>query len=268
MKLLPLAAVALLVCSLAGALACGSASSATGLAPITSIVIPAATVTAGKGCGRGTTQVFRYAVVLLTKDDGVALAGATYDCFADALFTQLPPSFSGHYDYVLKVFVYNAASYEAQAADVVAAAAGPDLGRLERLQATWTVDCAASQLADTQVVASCKPVEVAGVGTGAITLPTLSFPEEEDGGTGQIPCGEYTDVAALLRGVTGPAIGPYAASCPNDLVIRDAPAPAHQTIDVELRTGATGATVVARAVCHAETSPGLSVTATCDPVKR
>jgi len=91
--------LALVGLAVAFVVACSGSGSTAGIPPITGIVVRAETLTAGRGCGTGPTQLFKYAAVVYgstggdPNDEGTYRAPVTagvYDCFADGTFVELP----------------------------------------------------------------------------------------------------------------------------------------------------------------------------------
>ena len=96
---------------------CATGAASTGYTPITGIQILAAAITVGRGCGTGADQVFKYAaVVSVAAADGGQLASApplasgVFDCFADAIFSNLTTDASTQ-PYFVSIFAFNAASF-------------------------------------------------------------------------------------------------------------------------------------------------------------
>jgi hypothetical protein len=164
-----------LLASGAAELACGSSDATAILVPITGVTVRAESITTGLGCGRASTQIFKYAVVVLGPNPmalgtfDTPLAGNVYDCFSDGLFVNLPAT-AGSTDYRLNVYAYNAQAYEAATdAKIRAALAGANLTTLAGTSPTFTTTCNATEIPDVQSLAVCQPL-VAGM-TGAPTPP-------------------------------------------------------------------------------------------------
>jgi hypothetical protein len=153
--------------------------------PVTGVVVRAETVTTGRGCGTGATQVFKYAVVVFGFTAGDPDAGASYsapitanvfDCFTDGAFFNLAPT-NGSATYRLEVYIYNEATYDAasnpaggnkidQAASVL------DTNALRTTTPTWTTECRVSQLQNVEAPALCDPVTAGLGGVGVTEAPT------------------------------------------------------------------------------------------------
>ena len=84
--------IAVHVAALAG---CSSSEGGVTLPPVTGIVVPAESITRSRGCGAEPGRVFKYAAVVNAAGaadggaSGRGLARGVYDCFVDAIFTEL-----------------------------------------------------------------------------------------------------------------------------------------------------------------------------------
>lgn len=170
-----------------------SGSSSTSVQPTTGILIRAETLTTGRGCGTGPTQLFRYAVVVfgytedppnLPVEDRASyrreVTSNVFDCFTDGAFIELPPSAqSGNSSFRLEVYAYSEPVYTAFKSQIESA--NTDTSVLKKTSPTWTTECTASQQRDVQTLALCDPLGagLTGVGGNAgttqITLGTTSF---------------------------------------------------------------------------------------------
>ena len=273
-------ALALLASGAAGAagLACGSSSATAILVPITGVTVRAESITTGLGCGRGSSQIFKYAVVVYGPNPmalgtfDTPLASNVYDCFSDGLFANLPAT-AGSTDYALSVYAYNAQAYEAATdAKIRAALAGASSTTLAATSPTFTTTCSATEIPDVQALAVCQPL-VAGAGGvgGPVTPATVNLGAASfatgDGGTAtcdihyatvryrakpsQGTAGAVTDVACGQVPSTGIAISPVVA-------------PATYGIEVALLR--TDGSVFGQTTCSADTSPGLISSAVCRPI--
>ena len=263
-RLLPLASLPLL-------LGCGSTSASDALTPITGIAVRAETLTAGRGCGRAPTQIFKYAVAVFGRNPAdtskldLLVASGVYDCFTDAQFVNVPSS-AGSFDYALQVFAYNEAAFgKAGEANVKAAAQNPTT--LPQTNPTLTTTCTAQELDQVQSLAVCQ-APVAGTGgvglpsqPASIDLPVASFTTAA-GGT--VVCdASYTTVRyrADANGTPGTATD---VRCNATVSISPAVAPASYAIQVALLR--VDGTVVGETTCGADTSAGLKSVATCPPI--
>jgi hypothetical protein len=261
--------------------ACSGTGTSDTLSPITGVTIRAESLTVGRGCGRGTTQIFKYAVVLLGRNPSSAgtfdafVAGNVYDCFSDAQFVSLPPS-ANSFEYEVQVYAYNEAAYQAAGGDAAVKAAAQNPTALPRTNPTLTTTCTAQQIQDVQSLAVCKPFAAGtgGVGTPAqpatVVLSAGTFPR---GDSGTAICN--TDyVTVRYRSGPGDSRGESTETpCshvtaggvePITIAISPAAAPASYTIEIALLR--SDGTVFGQTTCGAETSPGITSSAVCKPI--
>ena len=262
--MLPLAFVPVL-------LGCGSTSASDALTPITGITVRAETLTAGRGCGRAPTQVFKYAVAVFGRNPGDTakldawVAGGVYDCFTDAQFVNVPSS-AGSFDYALQIFAYNEAAFgKAGEATVKAAAQNPTT--LPQTNPTLTTRCTAQEFDQVQSLAVCQELTA---GTGGVGLPSqpasidLSVASFTTAMGGAVVCdASYTMVRyrADANGTPGTTTD---VRCNATVSISPAAAPASYSIEVALLRA--DGTVVGQTTCGADTSPGLTSSAICQPI--
>ncbi len=301
---MPRAFVVFFVAFLAAAsslLACSGSGGGSRIPPQTGIVIRAESLTAGRGCGRDVSQVFKYAAIVFGFGGGdpgspaaytVPVTGNVFDCFADATFLDLPEQ-NGSVTYRLEVFAYNA---EAFARSSVSASPA-DAALLRESAPTWTTQCQASQRRDVQAVAACKPLGIGLSGLGqpadgaSVVLATGEFAledggvltcdqtdggvstdagEDADGGDADASAdasrppatGQYRVVRVVYSG--GNASGSEDVRCPLPFRLDGAVVPASYTLDVTLLADDV---VLGKAACEAETSPGTESSAKCGPVR-
>ena len=281
--------------------ACGSTSTETLFPPITGVTVQAESLTTGRGCGTGSTQIFKYAVVV--KALGEFAASNLYDCFTDGTFVDLPDIGIAQYD--LQVVAYNRAAFDAAGSGAIAtlinrmntnraliladagganerAAIAADLVLLSSTNPTYSTSCTASQLQLVQSLAACKPLQLGGAGaiglggktpgTTSVVLPLAQF--AKTGAPAGVTCDDqYVTVRTTVRVGTGPASEPTDTRCSglgdagltsSTLTISPAQAPASYAFTATLLR-ADGTTLGAT-TCAAETSPGLTTTATCQPL--
>jgi hypothetical protein len=212
-----LAAAILLAC-VTIFVACSGSGSSTGIPPITGIVIRAETLTTGRGCGRGPTQLFKYAAIVYGYTDGPAdvkgsyrtpVTAGIYDCFADGTFVELPET-GGSFTFRLEVFAYSEPAYLAARSTIEGAGTNGDA--LRTTDPTWTTACTATQLRDVQALAVCDPL-VSGIAPSSVILRTGTFPRATgdsavcirsikadagttDGGAGEAGADGSTDASA------------------------------------------------------------------------
>lgn len=144
---------ALAACALA---ACtGTSTTPVSTTTQTSIVVRGDALIAGRGCGTGEAQVFKYTVSLIPPSDSTQPpVGAAFDCFADATFAQLAASASGKLPFTLKVHAFRASDWAKAEGPIRASAAIADTATLDGL-ATWKTTCEATQQPSVTVLALC-----------------------------------------------------------------------------------------------------------------
>ena len=250
-----------------GALACSGSTTSTTTAVEPAIVLRGTDLTSGLGCGTGPTQVFKYATVL--SQFGTPLAGGVYDCFADAAFVKPPVALDS--EVTVEVFLFTEAAFRA-AGDAVTTAR-TNKAQLAASNPTWTSSCTAVYRPDVLTFASCARAATSAQ-TASIVVDLASFARE--GGT--VSCGVGYAAARASWRVTSSAVATTgsipAQACdaagvdggaPGRLELAPAEAPATYELELEL-LGATGL-VTGRTTCRASTSPGLTSTAVCEPVR-
>jgi hypothetical protein len=271
-------------------LACGSSGGSDTLPPLTGVVVRAESLTTGRGCGRGTTQIFKYAAVVLglnpddrsreLPDAGDAgdtneprrdqfLAGNVYDCFTDGLFVDLPPS-AGSVRYEVRIYAYNEAAYLAAGEQQIRSAAGNRFP-FPGTNPTFSTTCDAQQTDLVQSLAFCQPLAVGLTGVdpkatqapSEVELSLAAFPGP-DGGI--LTCdGQYTRVRSRFA-TDGTFNQPSEVACNSSkLTIAPAAAPASYLIEVALLQA--NGTVAGQTTCRAETSPGTKSVANCKPIQ-
>jgi len=253
---------------------CGSTSASDTLSPITGITVRAETLTAGRGCGRAPTQIFKYAVAVFGRNPNdlakldTWVAGGVYDCFTDAQFVNVPSS-GGSFDYSLQVFAYNEAAYRAAGdAEVKAAALNPS--NLPRTNPTLTTTCTAQELDQVQSLAACQPLVIGAGGAGAAGTPAqpasvvLSAASFATAAGGTVLCDSSYTMVRYRADANGTPGTTTDTRCNTTITISPAVAPASYAIQVALLR--SDGTVVGETTCGAETSPGLTSSATCQPI--
>lgn len=176
-SLLFAASVAALACALAG---CPTTGTTVPYTPITGIEVLASDITAGHGCGTADDQVYKYAVVVSYQDSGTPVAAGVFDCFADAIFSNLSADGAGSFAFDVAVYAYNAATFPPELAPCtpqqmqastcatndpsvvvpLATMGDPDAGVAP---ANWTTTCTATQPFGATQVAACCPLAPRGV---------------------------------------------------------------------------------------------------------
>lgn len=271
---------------LAVAAACSGTGTTDTQSPITGVTVRADSLTVGRGCGRGTTQIFKYAVVVLglttpatptapAKVD-TFIAGGIYDCFSDAQFVSLPPS-AQSFQYDVNVYAYNEAAFNDASTTTGISPTAQGWTTLPQTNPTFTTKCLTEQIPGVQSLASCKPVApgVAGlemtVADATVELSAASFDRV---GGGKATCNvDYTTVA--YRSGTDPnnlgAITTAPCSRTTDggvepLTIKVSPAVAPAKYTIEVGLVRSDMTALGQTTCGAETKPGQTSAATCAPI--
>ncbi|HEX7663293.1 MAG TPA: hypothetical protein VF407_02215, partial [Polyangiaceae bacterium] len=217
------------------------------------IKVRAADLTTDLGCGTGNGQVYKYAAVLADP-----AAAAVYDCYADAAFINLPLTGDGGGIYDVTVFLYDKATYDANAGAIQnavgnAATAGAVLATIP---SSFTTTCTATQTLNIQTVAQCAPRSAGG--PGVLRITTGTFPAS-DGGT----LGCTSDYVTVFVGDPASDAGTISQACPNDVVLGPFPALTQQSAKITLLNGFT---TVGTTTCRGNIAPSSGTTATCDPV--
>jgi len=240
-----------------GGAACSSTTTTTGVVPVTGITIPASVLTSGLGCGTGAGQVYKYAAAL---DDPTL--GAVYDCFADAAFVNLVDTVDGGTFYTVHVFLYDKASYDANASQINAAVGASNaVSVLSQIPSTFVTSCTSTETLNIQTVAQCNPVVVGG--PGSLQILTDSFPLS-DGGA--ITCNAgFTAVVsgALDGGILLDAGDAATAQCPSPLTLGPYPALSQASAPITLLNGALE---IGTTTCRATVTPNGATAAACDPL--
>lgn len=288
-----LARLALVLAVGAGPVACGSSGTTETLPPITGIVVRAETLTTGYGCGPSATQVFKYLVVVFAANPADAgpdagtvqdepLAASVYDCFADGQFVDLP-TVGGNARYALQVYIYNAAAYAAAAErsvdlkGIAARHAKAEIADLPKTNPTFTTTCEALQLQDVQSLAVCQPLSTGASAIAqqpsapaTIKLDTSFF---DKAAGGKVTCDDQYTSVRFRYGTGGAFSEPAEERCRQltnqglqPFVITVSPAAAPASYVFELALLRSDGTLVGTTTCGAETSPGLTSTASCTPI--
>lgn len=253
--------------------ACSGTGATDTLSPITGITVRAETLTTGRGCGRGPTQIFRYAVAVLGRDpNNLAsftsfIAGNVYDCFSDAQFTNVPAS-GGSFDYRLQVVAYTEAAYLA-AGDARIRAAAVNPADLAPTNPTFSTTCTAQEVAEVQALAACDPLSP---GAGAL-LGTPSQPAAVAVSTAtfktaaglDIACGASYATVRYRTDVNGTPGATAEVPCTAPITVSPAVAPASYVVQIALLRA--DGSVVGQTSCSALTNPGVTSSATCQPVQ-
>lgn len=241
-----------------GVMACGSTTTTTGVY-LEGITIPATALTTGLGCGTGGGEVYKYAAVIVDPP-----TGAVYDCYASAAFQNLPTQADGGDNYTIDVFLYDQATYNANAAQINAAVGAPNgAATLAKIQSTYQTICTGTQTLNLQNVALCNSVSIA---PGSLQITTDSFPLADGGslacgnGYNVVYDGAYDGGSAFV-----PEAGTVSAFCPNPITIGPFPANTQVSTPITLFQGAArvGSTTCQGTVLSSNTTSP----ATCDPLE-
>lgn len=278
-----------------GGAACGSTGGGEAIQPITGVTVRAETLTAGRGCGTAPTQLFKYTVVVFAR--GEYVAGNVYDCFTDGTFVELPNI--GTALYTMEVLTFSRAAYVAAGGEALGAllarlnanhaalatdaggapqreAIDADLARLRSSNPTYSTTCSAEQLGLVQTLAICKPLQLGAGGVGgkappaSVVLSLAKFPRSD--GSVATCDDQYVAVRSKFRvgAVDGPSTDTRCSALgekglqPVSITVSPAEAPASYVFTATLLR-ADGATV-GTTTCRAETSPGLTSAAVCQPL--
>jgi len=171
-RILFLALTLLSVCAGSAWLAGCPATGLVGIAPITAVDVPIATLLldSNLGCGLGPNEVYKYAVVVAYQDPAEKLSfeqcpssafyGGVFDCYASATFGNLPPldaggllndagtalTDGGSVEIWAWVAFYNYDTFNSLSKSKIerAATTGADKG-ICAIGATWTTTCVATE---------------------------------------------------------------------------------------------------------------------------
>jgi hypothetical protein len=146
------------------ALGCSTGTTTVTLTPITGIVVPASDLTSGRGCGSRDGELLKYAALVQAVDPnlasggtGAVLAKGVYDCFADAIFTNLAYGADATLAYTVEIRAFDASQYAAQkdAVDALAnSGAVLDVAAFRALSGT-RFTCTATLRLDVLTKAAC-----------------------------------------------------------------------------------------------------------------
>ena len=235
----------------------------------------------------------------------VYAASNLYDCFTDGTFVDLPDIGTAQYDikvYAYSRAAFTAAGADVVATIVnrmnanrvliLADAGGPseqaaiaaDLVLLRSTNPTYSTTCSASQLQLVQSLAACKPLKLGTSGLGpvgaeagapgaaTVLLPLARF--DKVGAAAGVTCDDqYVAVRTTVRIGSGAASEPTDTRCSGlgdagltsaTITISPAEAPASYAFTAALLRA--DGTALGATTCAAETSPGLTSTAVCQPL--
>ncbi|MBS2019856.1 MAG: hypothetical protein JST00_43740 [Deltaproteobacteria bacterium] len=263
-----------------GGVACSGTSSTETVTPITSIAVRAESVIAGKGCGRGAGQVFKYAVLVGKLDPTTPtafrnenkLAANVYDCFTDGTFVDLPTTDNtGYGEFAVLVYAFNEAAWRAAGGDGPVLQATDDANTfVQKTNPTWSTKCDAAQQPLVQTIARCNPLAPSKA-AASVSLGLGSFPSA----AGPLTCDkDYTKVVYRFS-IDGGAPGATSESpcsragstAAEPVTIQISPATAPATYRFEVAPIRADGTAVGQTTCTATASPGLGSSAECAPLK-
>jgi len=159
---------------------CPNTASTSIYTPPTGIQIDSQDLVAGVGCGPGPGQVYRYAVVLGPPErdggagtPGPAIASGVFNCYSDAIFTNLPSPDGGATQFGLNIYAYDKAAFPealggCEYSSLSSACPGDDAAVVQRFEseATWKTWCMATQFQGVPQVAQCGELVPTGAAAG------------------------------------------------------------------------------------------------------
>lgn len=256
--------------------ACSGGTSTETIAPVTGITVRAESVTAGKGCGRSATQVFKYAV-LVGKLDATSpetfkpenrLTENVFDCFTDGTFVDLAADADGYGQYAVLVYAFNEAAWRAAGGDAAVLAAAADSNTfVAKTNPTWSTKCDATQQLLVESVARCNPLSTSKAASSvALALAAFGSP------SGPLTCDkDYTKVIYRFSTNGGQPGATSETPCssglpPAPVTIQISPAVAPASYEFEVAPMRADGTVLGQTTCRATTSPGVGSSAECAPI--
>ena len=132
--------------------------------PVTTVEVDGPTLFEHFGCGVAQDVPYKYVVTIypfgssqpIQVSDAGVIDNAVSDCFANAVFEDLPTGASGQADFTLKVDVFDLTKWNAaQGIDLTNPSNEPQIRALAR----WTSDCSAHQTSGIQSLAVCDPLK-------------------------------------------------------------------------------------------------------------
>jgi hypothetical protein len=192
--------------------------------PPTGIQIDSQNLVAGVGCGPGPGQVYAYAAVVTQITDAGApfVTSGVFDCFSDALFTNLPSPDGGPTVYGVAIYAYDRASFPAELGGCAylqssVACPGDDASVVHHYesQATWTTSCTATQFQGVPQFASCAPLMPADGGAGGDASEMSDGADAADASEAATP-GDASDAAetATAEASDGPGVSGEGGDAP------------------------------------------------------
>jgi hypothetical protein len=168
---------------------------------VTSLVVLSESITHGLGCGEGASQIYKYAVVVASREEQPRnLASGIYDCFADATITNLGTPEGASLDFRVEIYAFNKAAYDAQFEGKTHSTLSGELLAVEnvrKLNPTWSTQCVANEQASGRILAVCNSLYLgrgaldggasdAGIpaAPGSFVIPLDSLVEADGGALG------------------------------------------------------------------------------------
>jgi hypothetical protein len=162
--------------------------------------------------------VYRYAALVTQVTDGSTpfVTSGVFDCFGNALFTNLPSPDGGSTDYTIAIFAYDSAAFPPELGGcedlpLTSACPGDDASVVRRYesQATWTTTCTATQSQGVPQTANCGELVPAdgGAGDGGDAGQTA------DGASDAADASDATD-GATAEASDGPGVSGEAGDAP------------------------------------------------------
>jgi hypothetical protein len=216
------AACVSLTLALAG---CPNTASTSIYTPPTGIQIDSQELVAGVGCGSGPGQVYRYAAVVTQVTDAGTpfVTSGVFNCFSDALFTNLPSPDGGNTYYTIAIYAYDEAAFPAalggcEYSYLSTACPGDDASVVRRYesQATWKTTCTATQFQGVPQVADCGELAPADAGAGVGDGGEAGKNPDATGADGAADAGDASDAteAATAEASDGPGVSGEGGDAP------------------------------------------------------
>jgi len=124
--------------------------------PVTTVEVDSTTLFDGFGCGDTADVPYKYVATIYPFGSSTPLFITTADCFANAVFEDLPTGATGAGDFTLTVDVFDLPGWNAhQDLDF----GDPGNEPFIRGAANWTSNCTAHQTSNIQSLAVCDPLQ-------------------------------------------------------------------------------------------------------------
>jgi hypothetical protein len=123
--------------------------------PVTTVEVDSTSLFEHLGCSNTAGVPYKYVATIYPFGSSAPLFITTSDCFANAVFEDLPTGATGEGDFTLNVDVFDLPTWNAnQGIDFGNPASEPDIRKV----ANWTSDCTAHQTSNIQSLAVCDPL--------------------------------------------------------------------------------------------------------------